>query len=89
MKTVASELQKQITYQPKERMQLLRSLSVGEQCAVFEDLSPYVQQSILSQLKTAELIDLLDHMDMQSAQHTLAMISDEKKRERILKRLKG
>lgn len=89
MKTVAAELVKQITYQAKERMTLLRSLSVPEQCAVFGELSPYVQQSILVQLKTAEIIDLLDHMDMQEAQHALAKLPDAKKRERILKRLKG
>lgn len=89
MKTVTTELAKQLTYQAKERMVLMRSLSVPEQCAVFDELSPYVQQAIVRQLKTIELVDLLDHMDMQSAQYALAKVPDEKKRERILKRLKG
>lgn len=89
MKTVAAELVKQITYKPKERMAVLRSLSVPEQAAVFADLSPYVQQTILKQLKTIELVDLLDHMDMQQAEHALAKIPNPKKREKIVQRLKG
>jgi len=89
MSTITAELVKRITYNPKERMVNVRSLTVPEQCAVFLELSPYVQQFILTQFKTVEVIDLLDHMDMQEAQHALAKLPDAKKRERILKRLKG
>ncbi len=89
MATVVVEMAKRVTYNAKERMSALRSLDVPEQCAVFLELSPYVQQSILTQLKTGEIIDLLDHMDMQEAQHALAKLPDARKRERILKRLKG
>jgi len=89
MATVVTEIVKRITYNAKERMTIVRSLPVPEQAAMFVDLSPYVQQSILKQLKTAEIVDLLDHMDMQEAQHSLAKLPDAKKRERILKRLQG
>ena len=89
MKTVAAELAKQITYKPKERMATMRSLSVPEQCAVFLELSPYIQQTILKQLKTIEIVDLLDHMDMQQAEHALAKIPSAHKREKIVRRLKG
>jgi len=89
MKTVTAALSNQITYNPKERMATLRSLSVPEQAAVFTELSPYVQQTILEQLKTIEIIDLLDHLDMQQAEHALAKIANSKRRERIVKRLKG
>jgi len=89
MATVITETVKRITYNAKERMTIVRSLSVPEQSAIFVELSPYVQQSILQQLKTDEIVDLLDHMDMQEAQHALAKLPDSKKRERILKRLRG
>lgn len=89
MSAAAVSAKKTITYKPHERMKTLRSLSVPEQCAVFLELSPYVQQTILTKLKTTEIVDLLDHMDLQRAEHVLAKISDPKKRERIVKRLKG
>ena len=89
MESVAKKAQKQITYNPAERMRVLRGLSVPEQCAVFLELSPYVQQTIVNKLKTVEIVDLLDHMDLQQAEHVLAKIPDIKKRERIVQRLKG
>ena len=89
MNEVSAAAKKTITYKPHERMAALRSLSIPEQCAVFLELSPYVQQSILEKLKTIEIVDLLDHMDMQQAEHALAKIADTKRRTRIVKRLKG
>jgi magnesium transporter len=89
MNEVSAAAKKTITYKPHERMAALRSLSIPEQCAVFLELSPYVQQTILNKLKTIEIVDLLDHMDMQQAEHALAKISDAKRRDRIVKRLKG
>lgn len=89
MSPVATAAKKKITYKPHERMAVLRNLSIPEQCAVFLELSPYVQQTILRKLKTVEIVDLLDHMDMQQAEHALAKISDAKRRARIVKRLKG
>lgn len=89
MNEVSLAAKKTITYKPQERMAALRKLSVPEQCAVFLELSPYVQQTILRKLKTIEIVDLLDHMDLQQAEHALAKISDPKRRARIVKRLKG
>jgi len=89
MSEVSAATKKIITYKPHERMSALRKLPIPEQCAVFLDLSPYIQQTILRQLKTAEIVDLLDHMDLQQAEHALAKISDTKRRSRIVKRLKG
>jgi magnesium transporter len=79
----------ELTYRPNERMQILRDLSIPEQSAIFEKLSPYVQQSILKQLKSHEIVDILDHMDMQQAQRVLARVSNATRREKIVKRLKG
>lgn len=89
MSDIPVAVKKTITYKPHERMAALRNLSIPEQCAVFLELSPYVQQTILRKLKTIEIVDLLDHMDMQQAEHALAKISDAKRRARIVKRLKG
>jgi len=78
-----------LTYRPNERMTILRQMAVPEQAAVFEKLSPYVQQSILKHLRTHEIVDLLDHMDMQQAERILTRVSNAKRRERIVQRLKG
>jgi magnesium transporter len=89
MNGVSVTAKKTITYKPHERMAALRNLPIPEQCAVFLELSPYIQQTIINKLKTIEIIDLLDHMDMQQAERALAKISDAKRRARIVKRLKG
>jgi magnesium transporter len=89
MQAVGKSTRNKIIQNPHERMRVLRSLSVPEQYSIFSELSPYVKQTILKKLKTIEIVDLLDHMDLQQAEHSLAMIPDAKKRERIVKRLKG
>tara|TARA_B100000508_G_C11465090_1_gene281304 strand:- start:6144 stop:7403 length:1260 start_codon:yes stop_codon:yes gene_type:complete len=78
-----------LTYRPAERMSILREMSVPERSAVFESLSPYVQQSILKNLKTHEIVDMLDHMDMQQAERVLTRVPTSKRREKIVQRLKG
>jgi len=78
-----------LTYRPSERMDTLRSMSIPERAIAFAELSPYVQQSILKQLKIYEIVDLLDHLDMRQAKRVLARIPDIKRREKVVKRLKG
>jgi magnesium transporter len=78
-----------LTYHPNERMEILRGMTIPERSAAFEKLSPYVQQSILKQLRIHEIVDMLDHMDLQQAERVLARIKNEKYREKIVKRLKG
>ncbi|MEK7639065.1 MAG: magnesium transporter [Patescibacteria group bacterium] len=78
-----------LTYHPKERMDILRRMTVPEQSAIFEKLSPYVQQSILGHLRTGEVVNMLDHMDMHQAAHILSRIQNQKKRDQIILRLKG
>ena len=78
-----------LTHKPDERMEILSTLSVPERAAVFEKLSPYVQQSILKQLKSDEIVDVLDHMDMQQAEHVIKRIPNHKRREKIVLKLKG
>lgn len=78
-----------LTYRPKERMDTLRKMTIPERSAVFSKLSPHVQQSILKQLKVHEIVEMLDHMDMQQAKHVIARITNVKQREKIVNRLKG
>ncbi len=78
-----------LTYHPNSRMETLKKMSLPERSAVFSNLSPYVQQSILKQLKNSEIVEMLDHMDMQLAEHILTRISDLKRREKIVQKLKG
>lgn len=80
---------KELTYRPDKRIKTLRGLSVPERTAAFEKLSPYVQQSILKQLKIHEIVAMLDHMDMQQAQKVLTRIQNVKRREKVVQRLKG
>ena len=78
-----------LTYGSNGRMAMLRELSVPKRAAAFEQLSPYVQQSILKELRIHEIVDLLDHLDMQQAERVLTHIQDAKRREKIVQRLKG
>lgn len=78
-----------LTYRPTERMDVLRAMTIPERAIAFEKVSPYIQQSILKQLKIYEIVDMLDHLDMQQAYKVIARIQDEKRREKVVKRLKG
>jgi magnesium transporter len=78
-----------LIYHSDKRMANFRALSVPERAAAFEQLSPYIQETILKQLKIYEIVDLLDHMDLQHVERVLSRIRDKKLRERVVKRLKG
>lgn len=84
-----SEVARSITYKPNDRMHLLRGLSIPERSAVFEELSPYVQQAILKELRTYEIVEMFDNLDMHQVDRFLARIRDVKKRKQIISRLKG
>lgn len=83
------EIARKLTYRADERMEILRDLETMERSAVFDQLSPYVQQAILRDLREGEIVDMLDNMDMPHAERALARIRDVKKRKRIAQRLKG
>lgn len=84
-----SEEARSLTYHPGERMAALRAMSIPERSSVFEELSPYVQQSILKDLHVYEIVDMLDNLDMHRVEHILARIPDVKRRKTVIKRLKG
>lgn len=77
-----------ITRQPAERLAHMRALSLPEQSAVFQELSPHVQQMILSEFRLGEIVDMLDHMDPRQAEKVLSRIKDTKRRSKIVKRIK-
>ncbi len=79
---------KAINKKPSERLHALRSLSLPERSAVLQELSPHVQQALLHELTNHEITDLVDHMDPRQAENILARIKDEKKRLKIIKKIK-
>jgi magnesium transporter len=89
MSESATAYAKQVTYRPAERLALLRSLSVAEQSAILQSVSAYVQQQVLRDFTNQEVIDVLDHLDLQSAQQLVLRIKDTKRREKIVAALKA
>jgi magnesium transporter len=87
--SINQELVRDITYHTKDRLERFRSLPLKTQSAVFEKLSPHVQQCILEKLNTDEVLQLLDHFDLQKAENTLARIRNQKRREKLALRLKS
>jgi len=79
---------KQITRRPAERMVLLRALTLAERSVVLQELTPHVQQQVLSNFRVNEIADILDHLDPRQAEKILARIKDQKRRIKIIKRLK-
>lgn len=86
-----TELQKtirEIVYNAKNRVHHFKTLPLPTQSAVFEKLSPYVQQNILDNLHTDDIVHLLDHFDLQRAGNILARMRDGEKREHLFLELK-
>ncbi|USN87612.1 MAG: magnesium transporter [Candidatus Nomurabacteria bacterium] len=79
---------RKISRDPAERVALLRSLSLGEQSAVFQELSPHVQQTLLSQLRITEIVDIIDHLDPRQAENILPRVKNDKQRLKIIKKIK-
>lgn len=88
MDATLEEKLKQITRKPVERLALFRGLTLAEQSAVVSELSPHVQQILLKELRVGEIADILDHLDPRLAEKILARIKDEKRRLKIIKKLK-
>lgn len=79
----------QITYRPKERMELFTALPLAERSAVFNALSAHVRSEILKRLSLEDTIELLDHLDLRRAQVVLTHIKSGSRRKRIISRLKN
>lgn len=88
MSSSVNDYTKKVTYHPQERVALLRSLSVAEQSTILQSVSAYIQQQILKEFTNQEVVDVLDHMDLQAAQLLVTRIKDSKRREKIISQLK-
>jgi magnesium transporter len=89
MVKILEEEIKTITRKPNERLAKMRSLSLSEKSAVFQELSPHVQQSLLKSLSNTEIVDMVDHMDPRQAENVLARIADEVRRLKIIRKIKN
>ena len=79
---------KEIIRKPLERAALLRELTLPQQSAVLQELSPHIQQALLLQLKDDEIANIVDHLDPRLAEKIISRVRDEKRRVRIIKRVK-
>lgn len=69
------------------RIKKFRALPLETRSAVFEQLSPLVQQAILERLSTHETLQLLDHYDLQQTENILARVRDSRTRQRLATQL--
>lgn len=80
---------RQITYRSGDRLVAFRALTLAERSVVILQLSPHVQQDLIRRLKNDELVDILDHLDVRSAELLLSRIGNVKRRDRIVAAVKG
>jgi magnesium transporter len=80
---------RRLTYHPDSRLSFFRELTVSEQSVAFQELSAHVQQVILRQLSTEEIVNMLDSMDMWQVEHVLSRVVSVKRRQEIVYRLKS
>jgi magnesium transporter len=89
LKQLLADIIQQITYHPEDRVERLRTLDLAAQSATLVALSPYVQQQILSELKNGEIVAILDHLDLLTAQTIVRRIKDARRRQKIVRQLKS
>jgi magnesium transporter len=80
---------RELTRARDHRLEKFRAMPLAERSVVILGLSAHVQQDLLRTLRHDELVDLLDHMDIRSAESLLARIGNVKRRDRIIAALKG
>lgn len=80
---------RQITYRSVDRLTSFRALSLAERSVILLHLSSHVQQDLIKRLKNDELVDILDHLDVRSAESLLSRIGNVKRRDRIVAALRG
>ncbi|MEX0933828.1 MAG: magnesium transporter [Candidatus Paceibacterota bacterium] len=89
METSLEKLLHNLTYHPKDRMRLFRTLQLSRRSAIFNELSPRIRQEILQQLSLGEAVELLDHLDLQRAHYILGRMKNERRRKLITTLLKN
>ena len=74
---------------PSERIVRLRALALPERSVVLQALSSHIQQRVLTDLTVSEVVDIIDHLDPRQAENILSRIKDQKRRLKIIKRVKS
>ncbi len=69
------------------RLKQFRALPLDTRSAVFEQLPPLVQQYFLEHLSSFEILQLIDHFDLQQAENILARVPNQRTRERLATQL--
>ncbi|MDP3995570.1 MAG: magnesium transporter [bacterium] len=88
-KSTSQQIAHELTFHPKGRMARFRDLPLAERAAAFNVLSPRIRQDILAELSVTEAVSLLDHLDVRRRHRILGRLHPDRKRERIVKRLKN
>lgn len=78
-----------VAYNKYERLSLLRSLTLPERSAVFNQLSPKVRETVIDGLTFNEVLEMLDHLDPLRVHQILFRMNDKKRKTRFLARLKN
>ncbi len=86
--TVTRTIARGITYNQSDRVKTFLAQETPLKAAIFEVLSPYVQQKILNELSIDDTVELLDSLDLHKATTALAQLKDSKRKEKIVWRLK-
>lgn len=74
------DLIKQISHQPKKRLDIFRSVKVNEQRNIILGLSKHVQYDIVSRLSDQSIVDLLKNLDMDEAGDILQFLPTKRQR---------
>jgi magnesium transporter len=88
MRHQKSALANTITYRSHDRVSQLRALSLSERSVVFAELSVQTQQRIIEELSLTEVVDLIDHLDLKTAEGVVTRIKNVPRRRKIIHRLK-
>lgn len=87
MDTNLHDIAHQLTYHPKSRLDDFRSLPKAQAKAVFDFLSPHIQQDILDGLDISEAVAFLEYFEPLRIHKVLLKMRDTGRRTRIFKRL--
>lgn len=78
-----------LMHNAQKRVHTFRSFTVPEQAAIFVQLSPHTKKTIFDGLTEDELVNLLDQLDMKEAEAALPFITNQRRREEIILRVRS
>lgn len=80
---------RQITYNSQKRVTLFQSLELEQRSVVFSQLSAALQRKLFKHIPLGDIVELLDHYDLQYAHVLVNRIENSAMRQRVIKRLKN